>query len=82
MSEGFASFPLTAEEHAKLPQSTVPCPFCHGAELHTHASRTGLPADDPHGSWFIVICMGCGATGPRAWKAQEAVDLWEQRRVA
>jgi len=59
--------------------STVPCPFCGKANLHLHRTRTVLPPDDPHAAWSSVICMGCGATGPRSWAAQEAVDKWEKR---
>ena len=53
----------------------APCPFCSKQDLHIHTSNDLFP-------WRAVICMACGATGPRAWSKQEAVKLWDRKAGA
>lgn len=50
--------------------SARPCPFCH-SKRQSHSYRTG------ERSGFYVLCLDCGAEGPKKPTRGEAVSAWK-----
>jgi len=48
-----------------------PCPFCKGEGVLKHSE---------YARWF-VICLGCGARGPKKPTGEQAAEVWNRRAL-
>jgi Lar family restriction alleviation protein len=61
-------------------ESRKSCPFCGGTSLTTRPWFTGVHRSADVGLLYAVVCLACGAMGPRAASAEEAEAKWNERR--
>lgn len=55
-----------------------PCPFCGSKRIRINSTREDREEEDKLQTYW-GLCMDCGADGPNAESAEEAVRMWNER---
>lgn len=54
------------------------CPFCNG-KANMHYVSASFDDDDMVYEYVAVICVDCGAMGPKCQTEEEAIEMWNRR---